>query len=166
MRSGRLLVVVACMVGFVALPCIAQDAPMVDETVPPQESILLRFNYEEGETLTYETKVDGVGSVHVMGQAQAVAMSGVMYVMMKVEEIDEDGNFIMVTEVDIAELAVSVAGSPVPPPQQDISMRTTMSPRGEILNIELVQTVNQRMCSLRGMSRWRSCSPAASTSTG
>ncbi|MGM0492941.1 MAG: hypothetical protein ACQER1_08350 [Armatimonadota bacterium] len=144
MRLERAMPIAIFVLLLAALPCVAQDAPAVAEGDAVEgDAILLRFNYEEGESLTYETTVDGVGSVHVMGQAQAIEMAGSMLVTMLVEEIDEDGNYVMVTEVDIAEMNVTMSGSPVPPPNQDIKVRTTMSPRGEILAMEMIQEVDQ-----------------------
>jgi hypothetical protein len=143
MRFERAVLVAISVLLLAALPCVAQDAPPLAEETAEGEAILLRFNYEEGESLTYETTVDGVGSVHVMGQAQAIEMAGSMLVTMLVEEIDEDGNYLIVTEVDIAEMNVTMSGSPVPPPNQDIKVRTTMSPRGEILAMEMIQEVDQ-----------------------
>ncbi|MFP4249919.1 MAG: hypothetical protein ACLFU7_09695 [Armatimonadota bacterium] len=143
MRLERAVPVAIFVLFLASLPCVAQDAPPVAEEAAEGEAIVLRFNYEEGESLTYETTVDGVGSVHVMGQAQAIEMAGSMLVTMLVEEIDEDGNYVIATDVDIAELTVTMSGSPVPPPSQDMSIRTTMSPRGEVLSIELVQKVDQ-----------------------
>lgn len=152
MRFDRALLAALGVLALAALPCLAQDAPpAADQVEPPAaeeapadvEPLLLRFNYAEGETLTYETTVDGVGSVHVMGQAQAIDMAGKMLVRMKVEEIDEDGNYTILTDVDVAELLVTMAGSPIPPPNQQLQMRTKMSPRGEILDLKMLQAVNQ-----------------------
>jgi hypothetical protein len=148
MKLDRAILLASFIVAMAALPALAQDMPPpppADElgAAEDAEPVLLRFDYEEGETVTYETTVDGVGSVHVMGQAQALDMSGKMQVKMKIEEIDEQGNFTMVTDVDIAELTVTMNGSPVPPPRQAIQMQTQMSPRGEILDMEMTQTVDK-----------------------
>ena len=149
MRLDRALLTVLCVLMLAALPCFAQEVPplppgeVVDEAAPDVEPTLLRFNYEKGETLTYETTVDGVGSVHVMGEAQAIDMSGKMLVTMLVEDVTEEGNYVIATDVDIAELSVKMNGSPVPPPNQALAMRTTMSPRGELLNVEMTETANQ-----------------------
>ncbi len=143
MRCPRAMLMALCTMMVLALPCFAQDAPPAADEAVAADPVLLRYAYEQGETLAYETSVDGVGSVHVMGQAQAIEMVGKMLVNMVIEEIDEEGNFTTVTDVDIAELSVTMNGSPVPPPSQDIQMRTKMSPRGEILDLQLTQTVNQ-----------------------
>jgi hypothetical protein len=147
MRLRRVLTFGLCIitVATTAWLGLAQgiEPPDAAEETEAGEPILLRFDYEKGESLTYETTVDGVGSVHVMGQAQALDMTGSMQVTMLVEEITEEGNYVISTDVDIAELAVTMNGSPVPPPRQDLGMRTTMSPRGEILDIQMEQTVNQ-----------------------
>lgn len=144
MRCARTMLLLTVLT-IAVLPCVAQapEPPPADETTVQADPVLLRFCYEEGEVLTYETTVDGVGSVHVMGQAQPIEMSGAMQVVTKVESVDEEGNFTIVTDVDITELSVTMAGSPVPPPNQDIQMRTKMSPRGEILDMQLTQAVNQ-----------------------
>jgi len=150
MRPGRSVLTAIVVLMLAALPCVAQpEAPPADQVAPPAieaaeaDPVLLRFNYEKGEKLVYETTVDGVGSVHVLGQAPAIDMTGKMQVVMTVEDITEEGNYVVVTDVDIAELTVTMAGSPVPPPTQEITMRTTMSPRGEILDLQMEQTVNQ-----------------------
>lgn len=157
MRFSRTIVVAICLLMLFVLPSLAQEtappaeeaAPAAEEPAPAEEgveeadSVLLRLKYQEGETLTYETTVDGVGSVHVMGQTQAIDMTGTMQMVMKVEEIDDEGNFTIVTGVDVAELTVTMNGSPVQPPNQDITMRTKMTPRGEILDIQMEQSVDQ-----------------------
>jgi len=148
MRCSHAMLMALCAMTVLALPCFAQDAPpaadaVVEEQAVVADPVMLRYAYEQDETLTYETSIDGVGSVHVMGQAQAIEMVGKMLVNLLVEEIDEEGNFTTVTEVDIRELSVTMDGSPVPPPSQDIQMRTKMSPRGEILDLQLTQAVNQ-----------------------
>ncbi|MBD3291394.1 MAG: hypothetical protein GF393_00610, partial [Armatimonadia bacterium] len=152
MRFDRAILTVLCVLTLAAFPCFAQpEAPPADEAVDAAdageaaevEPVLLRFDYEEGEKLTYETSVDGVGSVHVMGQAQAIDMNGSLQVLMTIEEIDEDGNYVVITDVDIAELAVTLGGEPVTPPQQEMTMRTTMTPRGEIHDLKMEQAVDQ-----------------------
>ncbi len=148
MRFDRAIPTTLCLLLLAALACFAQDAPppadAVADEAANQAELLLRFTYEKGETITYETTVDGVGSVHVMGQAQAIDMTGKMLVTMLVEEIDEDGNYVISTDVDIAELSVQMNGSPVPPPNQAVAMRTTMSPRGELLKAEMIEAVNHK----------------------
>ncbi len=154
MRIKRTLILALCFLTLAALPSLAQvpeppeppaaDEPAAtDEATAEAEPVLLQLKYEEGESLLYETSVDGVGSVHVMGQAQPIEMTGAMQVTMNVEEIDEDGNYIIVTDVDIAELSVTMSGNPVPPPKQNLQMRATMSPRGEVVDLQMQQEVDQ-----------------------
>ncbi len=104
--------------------------------LPPQ---VLRLKYQEGEQLTYETKVNGVGSVHVLGQAQALDMLGNMRMLVTVEDVDDQGNYTLLMDMDVADLVVRMAGSPIAPPQQRIKARTTVSPRGETLDIQVLQ---------------------------
>ncbi|MGC9317194.1 MAG: hypothetical protein ACP5KN_04065 [Armatimonadota bacterium] len=109
---------------------------------PPQpagEPVLLRLKYSEGEKLTYQTTVDGVGSVHVMGQSHALEMSGELRTVVSVEDVDEEGKLTLLTSVDVADLAVTMNGQPVPRPNQNMKIRSVMTPRGEIVDFEMLQ---------------------------
>lgn len=162
----RLATLVALM-AVLSLPAFAQDPPVPDATetpeqvtvatdappadggvgegaveqapVPAGDPVLLRFRYTPGETLTYRTKLDGVGSVHIMGQAHALNMSGQIDSVLTVEKVDEDGNFVIVTHVQTEGLQVTMEGETIPRPRQDLKMRTTMTPRGQILKAELLE---------------------------
>ncbi len=157
MKLTRTILLALCLVTLALYSVAAEDAgteagddaPTAEAgaDAPAEEAagtILFRLKYEEGEVLTYETTLDGVGSVHIAGNQQALDMDGEMLVMMTVEEVDEEGNFTVLTEVDVEKLTVTMAGSPMPPPDQEIKVRTEMTPRGEILDIEMVQDQSQQ----------------------
>lgn len=131
----------------VALLCVATvtlcAASAFSQAEGAAEPILLRLKYETGEVLNYETKMEGVGSVHIMGQAQAISMNGDLLITMTVEGVDEEGNYTILTCSDMGEVAVTVAGTPMAPPNQTVQIRTTMSPRGEILTAEVIESANQ-----------------------
>jgi hypothetical protein len=151
----RLILLVTLLATMlIGLPAMAQDAPappaadqvatVTPEEAPAGDPVLLRFAYVPGDKLTYETTVDGVGSVSVMGQTQAIEMTGKMLVNMLVESCDEEGNFITSTTMDVTDLAVSMAGMPLAAPIQDLQMRTKTNARGQILEIEMTQAVDQQ----------------------
>ena len=147
-RTARALPCLLCLLTLLALPLLAAaqepeapaaEAPAAAGDQPANaEPVLLRMAYQEGETLTYRMELNGVGSVHVAGAAQAVAVSGTMDMTLEVEEIDEDGNYVILTTMDAAGLNVTVEGETVAMTQQLPGMRTTMSPRGETLALELI----------------------------
>ena len=150
MRRLMLLVTLLATM-LIALPAMAQDAPAADqvapqatEEAPAADPVLLRFAYVPGDKLTYETTVDGVGSGSVMGQTQAIEMTGKMLVDTLVESCDEDGNFIISTTMDVTDLSISMAGMPLAAPIQDLQMRTKTNARGQILEIEMTQAVDQQ----------------------
>jgi|LSQX01.1.fsa_nt_gb hypothetical protein len=151
----RLILLVTLLATMlIGLPAMAQDAPappaadqvatVTPEEAPAGDPVLLRFAYVPGDKLTYETTVDGVGSVSVMGQTQAIEMTGKMLVNMLVESRDEEGNFITSTTMDVTDLAVSMAGMPLAAPIQDLQMRTKTNARGQVLEIEMTQAVDQQ----------------------
>ncbi len=142
MRIARALPCLLCLITLLALPLIAAAQEAETPAADP-EPVLLRMTYEEGETLTYRMELNGVGSVHVAGAAQAVAVSGTMDMALEVEEIDEDGNYVILTTMDAAGLNVTVEGQPVPMTQRLPKMRTTMSPRGETVAFELIGGAQQ-----------------------
>ncbi|MEA3400443.1 MAG: hypothetical protein U9R79_04285 [Armatimonadota bacterium] len=106
---------------------------------PAGEPLLLRLKYTKGEKLTYRTNVEGVGSVHVMGQSQAIDMSGELQTVVSVEDVDEEGKFTLLTSVDVSDLTVTMSGQAVPRPNQNMRIRTVMTPRGEIADFEMLQ---------------------------
>ncbi len=133
------------MMTFLLCSVSAQEADPVEADAPAEaaaealeEGQLLRLKYEEGEVLTYETRMEGVGSVHIAGAPQPIDMRGGMMVTMTIEEVGEDGHFTILTEVEVTRLNVNLAGNPVPPPAQEIKVRTKMTPRGEILDVDVL----------------------------
>jgi len=124
----------------VPLLAAAQEAepPAAGEQAADVEPVLLRLAYNDGETLTYAMELNGLGSVHVAGAAQAVAVTGTMEMSLQVEEITEDGNYVVLTTMDATGLNVTVEGERVPMTQQLPQMRTTISPRGETLALQLI----------------------------
>lgn len=148
MKSVRTMLMILCLMTLLLVAAPAQeaepaagDAPAADDAVaePAQEGVLLRLKYEEGEVLTYETTLEGVGSVHIAGTPQPLDMKGKMLVTQTIEAIDDEGIYTVLTEVDVRLLTVTMAGNPVPPPPQDIKVRTKMTPHGEILDVEMLE---------------------------
>lgn len=109
------------------------------EAVADATPVLLRFRYTKGETLTYDTTLEGVGSVHVMGRAQAIALNGELRTKMQVQDITDEGDYVMLTTVDIADLQVTVDGQAMPPPGQTMQVRTVMDARGKIKQLEVIE---------------------------
>ncbi len=144
-RIARALSLLPCLIALLALPLLAAaqeaEAPGADaaeEQQPAAEPVLLHMDYEAGETLTYRMELNGLGSVHVAGAAQAVAVSGTMDMTLTVEEIDEAGNYVILTSIDTTDLDVTVEGQPVLVTPLLPKMRTTISPRGETVAFELI----------------------------
>lgn len=142
MKAVQRLLVFVCMT-ILLLPVMAQDGPTAPAEAGAvadgaQEGVLLRLKYNEGEVLTYETKMEGVGSIHIAGNPQAIEMKGQMLVTLTVENVDDEGVYTIVTAVDVKQMTVTVAGSPAPPPNQSMTVRTEMTDRGEILDVEVL----------------------------
>ncbi|MGD9497921.1 MAG: hypothetical protein AB7Y46_16580 [Armatimonadota bacterium] len=150
MRRSCELACLLWLIALVALPLGAQEgegteaepavepAPAEGEQAAGGEARLLRLSFAPGEELIYRMELNGLGSVHVAGTAQAVALNGAMDMILRVVEVSEEGNFTIRTRLDATDLQVTVDGQPIPAFGSLPQMRAVVTPRGETLEFEML----------------------------
>ncbi len=107
-----------------AVPALAQD-----------DGVLLRFNYEESETLVYHTTLTGAGSIKVLGQDQPINLEGSLDSILQVESVDADGNYTVLSSYDNVDVSVKVSNQPMDVPLALPTLRFVMTPAGAVSDV-------------------------------
>ena len=103
-------------------------------------AVSLRYNLRAGETLQYQTKLQGQGTIVAMGRTDPVVMSGSMLHQQQVRSVDARGNATILISVLNQNLQATWAGKPLPVSATIPPMTIVMTPTGQIVSCQLPQS--------------------------
>ena len=126
MRTTTWLSVLLCLI--IVGPVLAQE-----------QGVLLRLKYEVGETLTYRITVKGAGSLLAVGQNSPIDLDGSFDNIMRIEGLDDEGSFTILSTYDNVDLTVKVSNQDLGIPIKLPDMRLVVTPTGKVLDVKLIE---------------------------
>ena len=102
-------------------------------------AVALRYKFSPGETLQYQTKLGGQGTITAMGRTDPVTMSGWLVHQQSVRSVDRAGRATLVVSVPRSSLQATWAGQALPANVSIPPMTLVVTPTGQIVSSQVQQ---------------------------